>query len=101
MQSAVLQTENSSPSLPMTVAANRLLPTTPVHGACNARARGSCQGLDVSCLIRRALMRNCVTRATPAMATTTPPATAAINRAIPRGMVPDMPRNRTLTFVEF
>ena len=50
------------------------------------------QGLDVLRLVRRAFMRNCVTRATPAMATTTPPPTAAISRAIPRGMVPDMPR---------
>jgi len=56
---------------------------------------------EVLCLVRRAFMRNCVTRATPAMATTTPPPTAAISNAIPRGMVPDMPRNWTSTSVEF
>jgi hypothetical protein len=46
-------------------------------------------------------MRSWVTRATPAMATTTPPPTAAISRAIPSGMVPVKPRKWTSTFVEF
>ena len=57
--------------------------------------------LDVPCLVRRAFMRNCVTRATPAMATTTPPPTAAISKAITREIVPDKPRKWTSTFVEF
>ena len=65
------------------------------------RRPGPRQWLDVRCRVRRACMRNCVTRVTPAMATTTPPPTAAISRAIPRGMVPDVPRNWTSTFVEF
>ena len=59
------------------------------------------QGPDLRCLLRRAFMRNCVTRATPAMATTTPPPTAAMNRAIPSGMVPDRPRKWTSTSVVF
>src|SRR5688572_17702122 len=46
-------------------------------------------------------MRSWVTRVTPAMATTTPPPTAAISRAIPSGMVPVKPRKWTSTFVEF
>jgi hypothetical protein len=43
-------------------------------------------------LVRREFMRNCVTRATPAMATTTPPPTAAISNAIPSGREPARPK---------
>ena len=45
-----------------------------------------------TCLARRTLLRNCVTRAPPAMATTTPAPTAAISSAIPNGREPARPR---------
>ena len=77
----------------------------PVRLCLNAHCwcRGPVPGhwLAVLRLVRRAFMRSCVTRATPAMPTTTPPPTAAMNSAIPRGIVPAMPRNWTSTFVGF
>ncbi len=42
--------------------------------------------------LRRAFMRSCVTRVTPATATRTPPATAAISNATPSGREPVNPR---------
>ncbi len=57
-----------------------------------AAGRSSDQGPEVPRLLRRTLMRNWVIRAIPAMATTTPPATAAISRASPSGIVPAAPR---------
>ena len=71
-------------------------------GAVLHRAAEECRQARVSPrLVRRAFMRSCVTRAIPAMATSTPPPTAAINRAIPSGIVPLKPRKWTSTFVEF
>jgi len=41
---------------------------------------------------RRAVTRNCVSRTTPTIATTAPPATAAMNSAVPSGRDPVKPR---------
>lgn len=49
-------------------------------------------GAGISRLVRRALIRSCVTRATPAMATARLPPTAAMNSAIPSGRDPAKPR---------
>ncbi len=49
------------------------------------------QASERVCLVRRALIRSCVTRAAPATATTTPPPTAAMSRAIPSGRLPAKP----------
>jgi len=50
---------------------------------------------------RHAVLRSWVIRVVPAMATSTPPPTAAISNAMPSGIDPANPRKRTFTCVEF